>query len=88
MNIVHGIFFQEREENNNNVVYLLFLTPLKTTQYKQLLDQLSGKSRFRKKGDTIDSATCKKENKMSRTNAVWDATGGWLTVQSYSFLKN
>ena len=36
-------FFEERAENNNNVLLLAILNHLsqkKTTQYKQLLDQL------------------------------------------------
>lgn len=42
MPTVWGIFFfEERDENNNNVLALAILkTLLKTTQYKQLLDQL------------------------------------------------
>lgn len=57
-------------------LYLLFLTPPQNHSVQTTSrPTLSGKSRFRKKGDTIDSTTYKKENIMSQTDTLWDVAG-------------
>lgn len=69
-------FFEERDENNNNVLVLAILNPPQNHSAQTTSrPTLSGKSRFRKKGDTIDSTTYKKENIMSRPDTLWDAAG-------------
>lgn len=61
--------FEERAENNNNVLVLAILNPRPPHPQNHSVQTtsrptLSGKSRFRKKEDTIDSTTYKKENIM------------------------
>lgn len=72
-------FFLKQTENNNNVLGLAILKspPQKKNHSVQTTSRptLSGKSRFRKKGDTIDSTTYKKENRVSQPGPLWDAAG-------------
>ena len=57
-------------------LYLQFLTPPQNHSVQTTSrPTLSGKSRFRKKGDTIDSTTYKKENITSHSDILWDVTG-------------
>lgn len=57
-------------------LHLLFLTPPQNHSVQTTpRPALSGKSRFRKKGNTIDSTTCKKENMMSQSDILWDVAG-------------
>lgn len=63
-------------------LHLLFLTPPQNHSVQTTSrPTLSGKSRFRKKGNTIDSTTCKKENIKSPSDILWDVAGCWLTLQ-------
>lgn len=86
-------FFLKQTENNNNVLGLAILKsppPQKKNHLVQTTSRptLSGKSRFRKKGDTIDSTTYKKENRASQPGPLWDAAGCWLTSQLWSLLSS
>lgn len=59
-------------------LYLLFLTtspPKNHSVQTTARPTPSGKSRFRKKGDIIDSTTYEKENTTSQPDTLWDAAG-------------
>lgn len=67
--------FEEIAENNNNVLVLAILNPRPPYPQNHSVQTtsrptLSGKSRFRKKEDTIDSTTYKKENIMCRPRYI------------------
>lgn len=71
-------FFEERAENNNNVLVLAILNHLSLKNHSVQTTARptpSGKSRFRKKGDIIDSTTHEKENITSQPDTLWDAAG-------------
>lgn len=89
MHAIHGVFLKQAE-NNNNVLGLAILKSSPKNHSAQTTPRptLSGKSRFRKKGDTIDSTAYKKENRASRLGPLWDAAGCWLTSQRWSLLSS
>lgn len=66
-NAYHAWHFWKQAENNNNVLGLAILkSPQNHWAQTTSRPTLSGKSRFRKRGDTIDGTTYKKENRASQ----------------------
>lgn len=89
-NARHTRQFLKQAGNNNNVLGLAILKSSPKNHSAQTTPRpaLSGKSRFRRKGDTIDNTAHKKENRASRLGPLWDAAGCWLTSQRWSLLSS